>query len=77
MVRIFTAHAVSFLAGEVFDPLIRLEVELNPPILSLVVVPLEGVTAVAIHMAIGSGSSTIREEDSDLMYGLRCRDRKL
>ena len=68
---VILSHLSSFCSGEVFDSLISLEVVLNKECLALIIDPLVGVGAVAVHVAISVWCSSVGEEDHDLVKGLR------
>jgi len=52
VVRVLALHALGLVPGQVLDALFGFEVDLHPEVLTLVVVPLEGVSAVAVHVSI-------------------------
>jgi len=70
VVSVFSCKTIAFLLCEVFNALIGLEVILDPVGFSFGVDVLEGVAAVAIHVAVALGNTTVREQDGDLMKGL-------
>ena len=59
--------------GQALDALLRLEVELHPEPLIFCVDQTVGVTAVAVHVAIGVGNASFAHGDGDLMQRLRQR----
>lgn len=65
------AHLTCFLAGEVLDSLISLEVVLDKVSLTLIIDPLESVGTVSVHVSESVWSSTVGHEDSDLVESLR------
>ncbi len=71
------SDVLGLLPGEILDTLVRLEMVLHPEVLALVIVPLEGVAAVAIHVSIGSWCSPAREKNRDLMNGFRCQGQEV
>ncbi len=72
VIGVGAADAFGLLPSEVLDSLVRLKMVLHPEVLALVIVPFEGMAAVAVHVAIGSWRSPAREENSDLVNGFRC-----
>jgi len=68
-ILVLLAHLSGFFGTEVLDALVSLEVVLNQEWLTLVVDPLVGVGAVSIQMAVTVWSSSVGEEDHDLMEG--------
>ena len=56
--------------GEALDALVGLVVVFNQELLALGVNPLEGVRAVAVHVAVAIGSASVGHQDSDLVESL-------
>lgn len=71
IVRVVSLKLVSLLQGEVLNAGTSLEVKLDPELISLLVDPLEGMRAVAIHVTVTVGCAAVAEEDGDLVAGLR------
>lgn len=69
VVSILSLEGVSFLGSEVLDSSISDEVELDPEGFSLLVDPLESVGAETVHVSVTIWSTSIREEDGDLVDG--------
>jgi len=69
-ILVLLSHLGGLLRREVLDALVSLEVVLNQEWLTLVVDPLVGVGAVAVQMAVTIRSSSVGEEDHDLMERL-------
>ncbi len=67
MIRVLATDARRFFAGQVLDPLIRLEVVLHPEDFVLGIHPLVGVRAETIDIAIARGNATITEQPGELM----------
>ena len=65
------AHLSSFSVSKVLDALSSLEVVLNQMSLTFGVDPLEGVRAVSVHVAIPIRGASVREQDHNLVLGLR------
>ncbi len=57
--------------GQVFDPLLGLQVELDPVPLVLGVDEAEGVAAETVHVAVGGGDAPVAHDDGDLVERLR------
>ncbi len=57
--------------GQVFDPLLGFEMELNPEALVLGVDKTEGVAAEPVHMAVGGRDSSVAHHDGHLVERLR------
>ncbi len=64
---------LSLLVSEVLDPLLGLEMELDPEAPVLGVEEAEGVAAEAVHVAEGSGDPPVAHDDGDLVERLRQR----
>ena len=77
MIRIFPCELFCLFTGQVFCSLVRLEVVLHPDVFALLVVPLEGVTAVPVHMAKCGRCTPVGEKDRDLMDGFRGEGQKI
>lgn len=58
---------VGFLGGNPFDALVGLPVELDVDPFAVLVDEFEGVAAVAVHVSVPIGNTTVTEEDHDLM----------
>lgn len=71
--EILVLHSLlgGFGVSEVLDPLCGLEVVLNQECLSFSIDPLEGMRAVAIHVTVPVRGASVREQDHDLVLGLR------
>ena len=65
------AHLGSFRVSKVFDALSSLEVVLDQVSFTLGINPLEGMRAVAVHMAVSVRGASIREQDHNLVLRLR------
>jgi hypothetical protein len=72
-VRVLTGELVGLGLGEVLDALVGLEVVLDPEDLAGLVVPLVGVRAEAVHVAVRGGDATVAEEPGHLVRGLRAQ----
>lgn len=59
MIRIFTAKLLGLLPCQILYALVCLKVVLYPEIIVLVIVPLEGMAAVTVHVAIGCRCAAI------------------
>ena len=70
VVGILGGHRLRLGVGEILDPLVRLEVVLDPELLAGGVDPHEGVTAVAVHVPPGPGCSPVGHEERHLVRGL-------
>lgn len=70
IVRVVSFKSIGFSSAEGFISSISLEVKLNPEGLSLGVDPFEGVGAVAVHMSVAIGGSSIGEKNGNLMNRL-------
>lgn len=62
----------SFLIREVFDALSSFEMVFNQEWFALCVDPLEGVRTVSVHVSEAIRSTSVGEQDHDLMLGLWC-----
>lgn len=71
IVGIAGLDAVGFLSGEVLDSGVGLEVPLDVEGLVVLVDPSESVGAISVHVSVTVGSSSVREEDGDLVHRLR------
>mmetsp|Transcript_10017 Transcript_10017/g.16832 ORF Transcript_10017/g.16832 Transcript_10017/m.16832 type:complete len:220 (-) Transcript_10017:161-820(-) len=71
MVGVLLGHVGGLLSREVLDALVRLEVVLYVEGLSGLVDPFIGVGAVAVHESVAFGSSSVGEEDHELVERLR------
>lgn len=60
-------EGISFTSSEVLDTRISLEVELNPEGFSLFIDPLEGVGRVTVHSSVTIGSTSVREQNGNLV----------
>src|SRR5882672_2585197 len=69
--RIAAADALRLLAREAGDPLVGLEVELDPRALALRVDQHEGVRTEAVHVAQRSRDAAIAEEPGELVRRFR------
>ena len=67
VVRVFCRHGHGLGIGEVLDTLLRFEVVLDPEPLTFGINPHEGVTAIAIHMAIGTRRTPVRHQERYLV----------
>jgi hypothetical protein len=65
------AQLGSLLSGEVLNALVSLEVPLDILEVAVIVNQLQGVGRVAVHVTVTIGSTTVREEDGNLVNGLR------
>src|SRR3989304_1253624 len=67
-------YCLSLCITQVFDPLLSFEVKLDPVPFVFCVDETEGVTAEAVHMAVGSGYAPVTHDDSNLVQrlGQRC-----
>lgn len=70
MVWVGTRQFTSLLVGQGLDTLVGDEVNLNVVPVSVLVRPLVGVTGVTVHLSVGGGGTTVREQDSDLVSRL-------
>ena len=61
---------LGLLIGQVLDPLLGLEVELDPVPFVLGVDEAEGVAAEAVHVAVGAGNAPVAHDDGDLVQRL-------
>jgi len=71
IVRIIRFQLMSLFISEVLDSSISLEVELDVEDFSLGINPLEGVRSISIHVSVAIRSTSVREEDGDLVAGFR------
>ena len=69
--------AISLGGIEILDALIRLEVPFHIHSFSVIVHTFECVRAVAIHMAVSIGSSSVGKQDAHLMNGLWTQRKKI
>lgn len=63
--------SISFSSSEVLDTSIGLEVELDPVAFTLFIDPLEGVRRVTVHSSETIGSTSVGEQDSNLVSRFR------
>lgn len=69
-VLVLESHGILFLGGEVLNSLVSLEVVFDVVDITLVVNPLESVRAISIHESVAIRSTSVREQDCDLMKSL-------
>ena len=69
-VLVLLAHLSGFLSGEVVDTLVGLVVVLDEELGTGGIDPLEGMGAVAVHLAVAIGGAAVRHQDSDLVKSL-------
>lgn len=67
VIRILTLKLICLLSIEVLDPLHRLEVPLDPKTLSFSINPSVSMRPISIHMSVTKRSSSIREQNGQLM----------
>ncbi len=69
-VRVFSGQLVGLGLGQVPDALVRLEVVLHPEVLAGLVLPLVGVRAEAVQVAVGRRDAAVAEQPGHLVGGL-------
>jgi len=67
IIAILGGDLASFRSSQILDARVSVEVELDPETFSLFIDPLESVRAVSVHVSETIGSTSVREEDGDLM----------
>jgi hypothetical protein len=68
MVGVLSLQDIGALARKVLDALVCLEMILDPVVLASLVVPLVGMAAVAVHMAVRCRRAAVRKEDCYLVH---------
>lgn len=71
IVRVLPSELASLSISEGLEASTDPEVDLDVDVLALLIDELQGVPRVSVHVAVTLGCSTVREEDHDLMDGLR------
>ena len=68
--HVLKGHLILLFSGKVLDSLVGFEMIFDVMDFSLVVNPLEGMGGISIHESVSVWSSSIREQNSDLMKSL-------
>lgn len=71
IIRILTSNNTSLFSAQVLDTLVSLEVPLDILEVAVIINQLESVRGVTIHETITIGSTTVGEENRDLVNGFR------
>lgn len=71
VVRVGRLKGISFSSSEVLNTRVSLEVELNPEGFTLFINPLEGVRRVTVHSSVTIGSTSVREQNGNLVSRFR------
>jgi hypothetical protein len=70
-VRVLAGHLIGLCVGEVLNALVGFEMKLNPEGFAALVDPSIGVRAIAVHMGVPIGRSSVGEKNGNLVGGFR------